>query len=47
MIDPATLFILVVPVVGLAFAAGLYVVTAITDKRDLARADRLERRAGT
>lgn len=44
MISPSTLAIFVVPAIGLCFAVGLFVITAITDKRALRRADDLERR---
>ena len=44
MISPAILAIFVVPAIGLCFVLGLFVVTAITDKRALRRADDLERK---
>jgi hypothetical protein len=44
MISPATLAILVVPAIGLCFVLGLFISTAIADKRALRRADDLERK---
>ena len=46
MISPAALAIFVIPAIGLCFAAGLYVFTAVADKRALRRADLEERKAG-
>ncbi len=46
MIDSATLSIFIIPAIGLLFAVGLLVVSAIPDRRDLRRAKQSERKAG-
>jgi hypothetical protein len=45
MINPSTFFIFVIPAVGVCFAAFLFVITAVADRRALERADKLERSA--
>jgi hypothetical protein len=43
MMSSFTFTVFVIPVIGMCFAAGLFVITAFSDRRALRRADEWER----